>query len=221
MPNRLHEGRFQGRLRAVLSCAVPVALLAGCASGGTTPLSASLAELFPDDQATARQATEIPHASLSVQLGDVSGLMVMGSQAGEMTYWPSGEGVVLELRDGGLHATSGLDANLLGTHYTGPPPWRREAPARVEMKRHWRDADGHVVQGTGEGQLRCDATEMLALPLAERELERCSLVLEWADGSTTDSTLWRDPSSHRLWAVDETPWPGAPTMQWQVARHWW
>ena len=213
-----------------MSCVMPL-LLAGCASSGTTPLAASLQALLPDDDRVEAQAASIPHATLSARLGDVQGLRVMGAQAGDISYWPSRGGGVLELHKGGLHATAGLPEDLLGTRY-GParhgtprhsesPPWRQDAPTPFMLVRHWRDDEGQVRRGEARGELRCAAAEPVALPLGERSLERCEALLAWAGGETTTSTYWRDPANRHLWAVRETPWPGAPTMQWQVARHWW
>ncbi|WP_412930344.1 YjbF family lipoprotein [Halomonas sp.] len=213
-------GRFQGRLRAALSCAL-LGLLAGCASQGQTPLAASLQALWPDDEVTVANASAIPHASLSVSIGDVQGLMVLGTQAGDMTYWPAQHGMVLELHDGGLHATNGLAEDLLGTHYDDGVPWRQDAPASFTLVRHWHNRQGEVVRSEARGMMRCRGTERLPLPLEARDAERCNVSLDWIKGDTTTATYWRDPDTRRLWAVQETPWPGAPTMQWQVARHWW
>lgn len=196
-------------------------LLAGCASSGSTPLGASLEALWPADDTISDQAAAIPHASLSARLGDLQGLLVMGASAGDMSYWPSRNGGVLELHDGGLHATAGLPDNLLGTRYDNGFPWREDSPYPFTLVRHWRDADGEIQRGEARGEMRCASPAKLALPLGSRVLERCEAALAWASGETTTSTFWRDPASRHLWAVRETPWPGAPTMQWQVARHWW
>lgn len=206
-------------------------LLAGCASSGTTPLGASLQALMPTSDRIGEQAASIPHATLSARLGEVQGLLVMGAQAGDVSYWPSRGGGVLELHDGGLHATAGLPEDLLGTRYgtarhdqtqyDSSRPWRQDAPHPFSLVRHWRDREGLVRRGEARGEMRCDAPETVELPLGSRSLERCEASLAWANGETTTSTFWRDPASRHLWAVRESPWPGAPTMQWQVARHWW
>ncbi|WP_337133759.1 hypothetical protein, partial [Staphylococcus aureus] len=67
----------------------------------------------------------------------------------------------------------------------------------------------------------CREATPVELPLGERMLERCDVTLAWASGEATQATWWRDPDNRNLWAVHETPWPGAPTIRWQVARHWW
>lgn len=213
-------GTRQGRLRAVLSCGLLVAV-AGCASSGTTPLGASLQALWPDRQATAEQAEALPYASLSARLGAVEGLLVMGAEAGAMSVWPAPRGVVLELHDGGLHAFTGLDQTLLGTDYGGHLPWRQPAPQRFTLARHWQDEHGQARRGEARGQMNCREAALVELPLGERMLERCDVTLAWASGETTQATWWRDPDDRELWAVNETPWPGAPTIRWQVARHWW
>lgn len=230
MRRRSLTGHSRGRLRAVLLCLWP-ALLVGCSSSGTTPLGDSLKALFPASEQADARAASIPHATLSARLGDVQGLLVMGAQAGHLSYWPSREGGVLELNDGGLHATAGLPEDLLGTRYGRPlhaqprqggsHPWRQDTPYVFTLVRHWQDRETQVRRGEARGKMRCLGIETVELPLGNRALERCEVSLYWASGETTTATYWRDPASRRLWAVRETPWPGAPTMQWQVARHWW
>ena len=223
MPRRPKQYLHRGRLRAVLSCLMPL-LLIGCASSGTTPLGASLQALVPGDTRVGVQAAAIPHATLSARLGDVQGLRVMGAQAGDVSYWPARGGGVLELHNGGLQATAGLPADLLGTHYNsahGREPWRQDAPAAFSLVRHWRNRQAEVKRGEARGEMQCAEAVAVELPLGRRALERCDATLSWASGETTEAIYWRDPASRRLWAVRETPWPGAPTMQWQVARHWW
>ncbi|SEK40367.1 YjbF family lipoprotein [Halomonas daqiaonensis] len=220
MYRRSKTGNYRDRLRAVLLCALPL-LLVGCASSGATPLGASLQALWPTDDRISEQAASVPHATLSARLGDVQGLLVMGAQVGDISYWPSRGGGVLELHDGGLHATAGLPEDLLGTHYGDALPWRQDAPYPFTLVRHWRDSGGEVRRGEASGEMRCADAERVELPLGKRALERCEASLTWPSGKTTSSTFWRDPVSRHLWAVRESPWPGAPTMQWQVARHWW
>ncbi|XKE47215.1 YjbF family lipoprotein [Halomonas organivorans] len=196
-------------------------LLGGCASSGKTPLGASVAALWPDRSEAQVRATELPYASLSARLGDVQGLLVMGAQAGDVSYWPARDGLVLELWQGGLHAVRGLETDLLGSEYSPGPPWREAAPYAFRLVRHLSDASGIIRRVQAEGRMRCAPPERLALPLGERRLERCELILSWAGGETTSATLWRDPDTRHPWAVETTPWPGAPELEWQVARHWW
>ncbi|APE32613.1 hypothetical protein BOX17_14670 [Halomonas aestuarii] len=186
---------------------------------------------MPANDRVDERAASIPHATLSARLGDVQGLLVMGAQAGSISYWPSRSGGVLELHDGGLHATAGLPEDLLGTRYSAARhgqtqygssrPWRQDTPYSYSLVRHWRDREAQLRQGEARAEMRCNATDTVDLPLGSRSLERCEATLAWANGETTRSIFWRDPVSRHLWAVRETPWPGAPTMQWQVARHWW
>ncbi|MCE8014823.1 YjbF family lipoprotein [Halomonas sp. MCCC 1A17488] len=196
--------------------------LAGCASDGLSPLGASLQTVLPSRGEASDQAAEIPYATLALRMGDLQGLAVMGTRAGDHSYWPLADGVLLALHAGGLYATSGLAQDLLATHYPEtPPPWQLDTPARFVLVRHWQDSEGQLVRGVAQGTLACAAAEATELPLGDRPLERCTQQLRWEHGPSQNATLWRDPQERRLWAVDERPWPGAPRIRWQVARHWW
>ncbi|MCK2182989.1 YjbF family lipoprotein [Halomonas getboli] len=197
-----------------------LALLSGCASSGSTPLGASLdAILFGGD--TGAQAAAVPYASLDARLGDIQGLWVMGAQAGDITYWPGRNGVVLELEQGGLQAFQGLDTQLLGTRYRPAPPWRQASPSPVTVTRQVQNADGDIQRFQAEGTPHCAPARITELPLGKRALEACHLEWHWASGDITTATYWRDPATHRLWASAETPWPDGPDVSWRVARHWW
>ena len=227
----------KGRLRAAFSRAGVVSVLAasGCASDGTTPLGATLQGLVHDQKAVNDQAAEIPYASLSVRLGSMRGLMVMGAQAGDHTWWPGAEGTSLSLYGGGLYAASGMEEELLATRYppaagrdTGNPhpepahhPWRRDTPHEFRVVRDVRTAAGAVVRHEGTAWLECGPATPHELPLGARMLEACTQQVHWADGSRTRAELWRDPETRHLWAFDGQAWPDAPRVAWQVARHWW
>lgn len=223
MPDATESTPSRDRLRAVLSCGLVFALatLGGCANGGTTPLASSFQALWPGTAEDERRAAELPYASLIVRLGNVQGLLVMGAQAGDSTLWPSAQGTTLELHHGGLQSFSGPDVALLGTTYAPQAPWRLSSPAHFTLSRHWRNDDGFIQRGEAEGVMRCSGLEAIDLPLGERVLERCEVSLSWASGATTEARWWRDPDSRRLWALEEQPWPEAPTLRWQVARYWW
>lgn len=223
MTLRAVYGRTRGRLRAASSCValgVALASLSGCASSGATPLGASLNAILSGGDASA-QAEAIPYASLDARIGDIRGLMVMGAQAGDMTYWPGRNGVVLELEQDGLHAFQGLDARLLGTQYTPSAPWQHTASEPVTLTRQVQNAAGDIRRFQAEGAPNCSPAQRVELPLGERRLETCQVDWHWATGDTTSATYWRDPATHRLWAATETPWPNGPEVSWRVARHWW
>ncbi|MCE9664982.1 YjbF family lipoprotein [Halomonas sp. M5N1S17] len=213
---------MQGRLRAVLLLCGAAFGLTACASDGLTPLGASLQTVLPQQGDVAAQAAEVPYASLSLRMGNLQGLAVMGAQANEQSYWPLTDGAMLALHAGGLYATSGLEQDLLATHYPeSAPPWQLDTPARFQLVRHWQNAEGQLVRGVAQGTLECEEAEMTALPLGERLLQPCQQHLQWEHGPSQRARLWRDPHDRTLWAVDEHPWPGAPRVRWQVARHWW
>lgn len=224
----------RGRLRAAFSRAGLVGVLlgsAGCASHGTTPLGATLQGLVHDREAVNEQAAQIPYASLSVRLDSMRGLMVMGAQAGDHTWWPGAEGTALALLGGGLYAASGMEDELLATRYragdsrTGDThpyyPWHQDTPQEFRIVREVRTASGAVARHEGHARLECDEATETELPLGARTLEKCTQQTTWADGSRTRASLWRAPDTRQLWAFDGQPWPDAPRVAWQVARHWW
>jgi len=213
-------------------------LLAGCASGGTSPLGDAMLRALPGGDTNAERAEAIPYASLALDAGDRSGLVVMGAQAGDTTLWPTGNRGLIALYREGLQATAGLPRDLLESHYRPAEhaatdealeqdseasyvPWRSAEPAAFHLSRSWQEADGSVARLSARGQLDCHAPEFSDLPIASLPLQRCEQRLAWDDGSVTTGTLWRDPESYRLWAVEETPWPGGPVIEWEVARPWW
>ncbi|MDR5901278.1 YjbF family lipoprotein [Halomonas icarae] len=275
-------GRSPGRRPAarLLTLGACLLWLTGCASHGNTPLGDALTDLLPEGAAgeasLAQRAGALPYASLAVDSQRHRGLVVMGTAAGETTYWPTGHQGVLVLHRDGLQATSGLGSDLLGTRYlplqapnagageavhrqadtgeadtgeadtgkadTGKAdivaadaevagtlddtldyvPWREVRPGAFRLERQWLEADGLPRQLGARGALTChDTLEPLALPLGEQRLQRCEMTLNWENGEQTRSTLWRDRDTLRLWAVEGEPWPGAPHIEWRVARAWW
>ncbi|MBF8223916.1 YjbF family lipoprotein [Halomonas sp. 328] len=188
-------------------------------------MSASLQALWGSDGADAERAEALPHASLLVQAGDIRGLMVMGFRVGQQSYWPSADGLTLELSGDGLFAVDGLEQTLLATHYTGLAaaslPWHGQDARDYRVIRHWIDAQGQMQRGEAQARLHCGRLETRHLPLGERQLQRCHETLTWADGRTSRTRLWRDPVDHALWEVDGQPWPDAPRIAWRVARPWW
>ncbi|OOC49062.1 hypothetical protein B0684_06665 [Thioalkalivibrio versutus] len=197
--------------------------MTACGSGGPTPLGASLQSMVSGGPDASSRAEEIPYASLAVHTEHHRGLLILGAMSNGHTYWPSAEGLSLQLHDGGLFATAGLGADLLGTHHPDleTPPWRGEASAGYRIERHVRDDSGTVVRHVGQGTLECAAPSARDLPLATLELERCRERIDWQGDGTTRAELWRDPETRDLWAYDGQAWPGGPMIAWQVARPWW
>ncbi|WP_445004361.1 hypothetical protein [Halomonas mongoliensis] len=179
----------------------------------------------------AARAAEIPFASLSLDADDRSGLVVLGALAEPESYWPTGSRGLVTLRHEGLHATAGLSADLLDTHFVlheaarregeAEVPWRLDAPTTFTLTRRWQHEDGLTEQMSAEGTLSCSAAEPYALPLATLTLEPCAMALQWENGKTTRGQLWREPESRRVWAAEERAWPDGPRLQWEVARQWW
>lgn len=204
-------------------------LLAGCANGELSMLGSTLSDWAASDRASRQQAESIPYASLALETPDRSGLVVLGAAAGAATYWPTGNHGLITLFHDGVQATEGLPQDLLETRYypaggeadADYVPWQTPPPEDFRLVRRWEGKDGLPRQMTASGRLTCEAARPHALPLGERSLQPCAMRLEWQDGKTTRASLWRDPETLRLWAVDSTPWPGGPRIRWEVARAWW
>jgi len=235
-PDALLPAMHKSRPRAALSrmrrtaSLLVLPLLAGCASGGATPLGDALQGLLPGNDPAAERAAALPYASLMLDAGDRRGLVVMGAQAGDTTLWPTGNRGLITLHQEGLQATAGLPQDLLDTRYwpagadastSSYVPWRAPAPETFRMERSWQEAGKAVTRRSAEGRMRCRAAEPRELALASLALERCEQHLTWDDGRVTTATLWREPESRRLWAVAETAWPSGPRITWEVARPWW
>jgi hypothetical protein len=192
-------------------------------------MGSAIQVFLPDDEGVKEQAEAISFASLVADTGDRSGLMVLGAVGGPSTFWPTGNNGLLSLYHDGLQATAGLREDVLTTRYLpakgeGPEdyvPWRQETPVAYRLERLWEDQDGLTRALGANARLTCDAPGALELPLGVQQVERCVAQRQWDDGRRTQATLWRDPNTRRLWAVDETAWPGGPRIHWEVARPWW
>lgn len=221
------HGRQAKCLAAVLSA---VLLLNGCANGGASPLGSVISDWASSGNSDTEHAESLDFASLSLDTGDRQGLVVLGAVAGSTTYWPTGNQGMLVLYEDGLNATSGLPQNLLQTHYMSLDnmagesaefvPWQQATPGTFRIERHWQGSDGLPNRMAARGSLTCAESQPRELPLGERLLQRCDMLLVWEDGQRTHSILWRDAETLRLWAADSTPWPGGPRIRWEVARGW-
>ncbi|MWJ28481.1 YjbF family lipoprotein [Halomonas sp. ZH2S] len=233
----------KGRPKAAFSRALKVSgllvaalILNGCASGGATPLEDAVKSLLPGDAGHVQQASEIAFASLVVDTGDRSGVLVLGALGGSTTFWPTGNNGMLSLYHEGLQATAGLPEDLLTTRYmpfqaskmpqankaaTAYVPWQQATPLEYRLERLWEDSDGLTRALGADARLSCATPKVVTLPLGEQRVEVCTAQRHWDDGSRSRATLWRDSQSRRLWAVDEVAWPDGPRIQWEVARPWW
>lgn len=206
-------------------------LLVGCASGASSPLVDIFSDALSSHDDQAERADAIPFASLSINTGERSGLVVLGAISDADTFWPTGNHGLIALRHDGLQATAGLSQDLLDTRYrldatkdvenSALVPWRQQTPAPFHVTRTWQDVEGLMHSLGARGHLSCGSAQQRKLPLAELMLEPCELTLVWQDGSHTRGTLWRSPQSHRLWAGEEQAWPDGPEIRWEVARQWW
>ncbi len=227
--HRLNTHR--GRHLVALFMSLPIiSLMAGCAGLESTPVAGILPGLGSEGERIEDRARELPFASISLDAGDRSGLVVLGSLVGPFSFWPTGDGGMVAFRHEQLQATGGLLADLLGSHYTplAPSPdssdfapWREPAPPDFRVTRSWQTEEGLVHHLSATGNLSCATPRYHDLPLERRLLQPCQETLHWQNGSTTHSTLWRDPEDFRLWAAEVIAWPQGPRIEWQVARPWW
>ncbi|WP_458527196.1 YjbF family lipoprotein [Onishia taeanensis] len=172
----------------------------------------------PGEADLAEQASAIPYASISVDVRGNRGLLIMayrGGARGEHTFWQAGDEATLAFLEGRPFATAGLEENLLSYKLLSA----EAAPAIVEV--HWQDERGLDHHARGQRSVSCSSPAPLELPLTALSLERCEEHIEWNNGSRSHNTLWRHPSTGRVWAGDVAPWPDADPIQWQVARPWW
>lgn len=206
--------------------------LSGCANGELTPLGGSVRGLLAPsgEKPLLTQAQRLPYASLMIETESLQGLVVLGAEAGETTIWPAGNATSLALHQDGLQATAGLSRDLLSLHYMDaeapgitlePNPWRWPEPPAYRVMSRWQAHDGTQHAAEARGVLRCGAPAPTSLPLGSLPLQACHETLYWSSGEVSHSTLWRDPESLRLWAVELSPWPQGSTIGWQVARPWW
>lgn len=202
--------------------------LAGCATIENSPTGQAIANLSPGSgKATAEQAENIAFASLALDTATQRGLVVLGAQGGEQTHWPIVGGGFLSLYQGGLYAISTPQGDLLTTHYNieeaadSHMPWQLTAPAHFSIERHWVDTDNLSHAQRAQGSMQCEKAQRRDMLLTELSLQLCRVTYTWTNGQTTHAQWWRDPSSLRLWEVEESAWPGGPEIGWQVARPWW
>ncbi|WP_245392717.1 YjbF family lipoprotein [Salinicola halimionae] len=201
--------------------------LSGCSIGsGQSPLD--VVPGFSGDDTSAR-AESISYASLDFHVAGFGGLVILASQAEDMTYWQFRDEATIALKDGYLHSSAGLEQNLIDTRITDRDgndldrlPWRQASSSvSYRITREWRTSEGYAHRGQADATLRCEAsTSNTELPLTSRALQTCHETLDWDTGDVTQSTLWRAPGDGRLWAVETQPWPDAPTFDWKVARPW-
>lgn len=204
--------------------------LAGCGSG-TSALRGTLQTLVPLPQDVSQRAAELPYASIDLAINGHGGLLVLAELSDGNAYFQSASREVIVIQNGYLDQTAGLPANLLMTRVyraegsLAMPPWRAARPGvpfKYLVQRLWRSADGTLHADQAQATLVCETRlTSVELPLATLALQRCLEILVWSSGARTQSTLWRHPESHRLWAARTVPWPGGPVFEWQVARPWW
>ncbi|WP_416137227.1 hypothetical protein ACM26W_12005 [Halomonas sp. HK25] len=117
MGNFRPAGRLVGVMRRAGLAGLAAVALGGCANGGSSPIGETLTGLLPGDQVDAAHAESLPYASLALDTGDRSGLVILGALAGPHTYWPTGQSGMLVLFEEGLQATAGLPVDLLQSRY--------------------------------------------------------------------------------------------------------
>ncbi|WP_158774272.1 YjbF family lipoprotein [Cobetia sp. L2A1] len=228
---------------ALLGVTACLATLSGCAQ----MVSSSLEDTFGRDDFDAARASELPYASLKLRHANNTALVVLATLGGNgrIARFESRDRGILELRDGVLSATSGFARDVADRREqstTGRalarPAWLMDSgtsyrvsvsalsPYPRQLERQDAASTGSQRQDTvavmhvheAEAHLECDAAAPYQLPLAELNLQHCSEILRWDDGSTSTNELWRDDT--RVWAADMTAWPDGPRFGWEIAKAW-
>lgn len=226
---RHKEGRLRAAFFWFIACVLPLAL-SGCNVNPSAPLATVLG-LLPGASDVSQRAAELPYASIDFHIAGRGGLLVLAEYAGDVAYFQSASRETVVLENGYLDHTAGLATDLLMTRFRrtdgvlSSAPWQAaEAgqPFTYVVQRQWQRAGSMPYTDAAQATLVCEEhTTPVELPLTTLSLQRCRETLVWSGGAETWSTLWRSPENHRLWAMTTVPWPGAPEIEWQVARPWW
>lgn len=200
-------------------------LLSGCSSH----LNNAFHLLFPKHSSLEQKAADLPYASLLFVLDGRKGLVVMAYLAHDNSYFLASGQVSLTLKNGYLQQLGGTLPSLLMTQVTQDnnlltAPWQQAEvgiPVHYQVLREWRDADTQLHADRAQASLACTAASPTKLALQTLPLQACTETLVWSNGKKTTSTLWRNPTDKHLWRVQTQPWPGAPSIEWQVAKAWW
>lgn len=229
----------KSRRRAAFLCMLVIAgvvsALGGCArfDPNDHPLLSTLRAFVPfGDIDVSQQAQKIQYATIALTLNGRGGLLVLAQQQPGLTYWQSSQAETVVLGRGYLVSTAGLDHDLLSTELSGlgeapslagPFIGSLDTTRTYKIMRQWQyGEDNRTRTGRADATLTCaSGTESVQLPLADLSLRQCSETLHWENGATTRSTYWIDPKDNRIWKARTRPWPGGPTVAWQVARPWW
>lgn len=195
--------------------------LTACSQLGPTLAGQTLQDAWSGSSEVHReQARELPYASLLTRMEGNQSLLVLayhnGEAGGDTTLWQARDRATLTLEKGRPTSTAGFDANLLSLNYGASG---KDGAYRVRA--HWEDSNGVDHLAIGQATLICQAPETVELPLVKLALERCVERVDWQGAGTSHNTLWRHPDTRRTWAGEVHPWPGAPSIEWQVARPWW
>lgn len=227
---------LKDRLRAVFLYALLVSFalsMVGCAAVRTSILDMQSNMPVESQSDISEQAANIRFASIKLEVDGTGGLLLLAEQAPRATYWATGQKQVVVLKLGHLYTTIGLNQDLVVSRYDPPlntfngPEAEGESSQQAishthQLLRTWTTGDGREITGRGRASIACEAgTQRVELPLVTLPLEKCQEDVAWNSGEQTHSVYWRDPKTHRIWAANTVAWPGAPEINWEVARPWW
>lgn len=195
--------------------------LTACSQFGSTLAGRTLEDAWSgSSDVHSEQARQLPYASLLTRMEGNQSLLVLAyhndEAGGDTTLWQARDRATLALEAGRPTSTAGFDANLLSLSYGAPAKG-----GAYRVRAHWEDRHGIDHLATGQAALTCQAPAPIELPLLELSLERCEERVDWQGAGASHNTLWRHPDTRRVWAGEVEPWPGAPSIEWQVARPWW
>jgi hypothetical protein len=155
------------------------------------------------DSITREQAAAIPYASIGVRIGNSSQvLLVLETKAGGTTLWTSASRIALELQNGRITRTAGLEHNMSQSGPNGIDPLQsHEFTPRAEPYTYVMDIpDRNTYQALVKYEMGEAGRDTLTIfgtaldVLHAREKGSCSL-LDWE----FENEYWLDPTSGLVW----------------------
>ena len=210
--------------RGIARGAVALALgLSGCAGqgGDAAKIGGLLFQSFTGGaMITREQASDIPYASIGIQLGSSSqGLAVLGKTLGDERYWYSGNRILFVTRGGRIVQTVGLPYDLKHVSVRGPSGgW--VAPGTAAQFTMLFDFDDlqafNVVANCTDADKGAETIVILGSKIqTQHHIESCKVEqLDWS----FDNDFWIDPKSGYVWQSEQDIHPRSSVLSVMVFR---